>query len=87
MKIDEKALEAAWATLSPDGAAQTDLIDIGNLRKTAATHMVILQKQFPDLMTDSVLTDMFGWTQGTLAKMKRIYVSDAAVITAMTRRK
>ena len=73
-------------------AGTADGPSIHDLRKTAATHMVILQKSHPELitdqvLTDQVLTDMFGWTPGTLAKMKRIYVSDAAVITAMTRRK
>lgn len=62
----------------------TDRPTIHDLRKTAATRMVILQKRYPKVITDGVLTDMFGWTPGTLAKMKRIYVSDAAVITAMT---
>lgn len=57
---------------------------IHDLRKTAATRMVILQKRYPKVITDGVLTDMFGWSAGTLAKMKRIYVSDAAVITAIT---
>ncbi|MEH6409275.1 MAG: hypothetical protein V7741_02025 [Hyphomonas sp.] len=73
-------------------AGTADGPSIHDLRKTAATHMVILQKSHPELitdqvLTDQVLTDMFGWTPGTLAKMKRIYVSDAAVITAMTGRK
>ena len=58
---------------------------IHDLRKTAATQMVILQKSYPDLITDSVLVDMFGWTMTTLKKMKRIYVNDEAVIEAMTR--
>lgn len=57
---------------------------IHDLRKTAATQMVILQQRFPHAITDQVLCDMFGWTRGTLDKMKRIYVSDAAVIEAMT---
>lgn len=67
-------------------ADKEDRPSIHDLRKTAATNMVILQKQFPDLITDQVLVDMFGWTLGTLAKMKRIYVSDAAVVEAMTHR-
>tara|TARA_R110002051_G_C8750349_1_gene500146 strand:- start:1984 stop:2133 length:150 start_codon:yes stop_codon:yes gene_type:complete len=46
--------------------------------------MVILQHLYPVLISDQVLTDLCGWTPGTLAKMKRIYVSDAAVIDAMT---
>ncbi len=46
--------------------------------------MVIMQQRFPDQITDQVLCDIFGWTSGTLAKMKRIYVSDAAVIQALT---
>ena len=54
------------------------------MRKTCATNMVILQHLYPALISDQVLTDLFGWTPGTLAKMKRIYVSDAAVIEAMT---
>ncbi len=58
---------------------------IHDLRKTAATQMVILQKTYPDLITDAVLVDMFGWTMATLNKMKRIYVNDEAVIAAMTR--
>ena len=58
---------------------------IHDLRKTAATQMVVLQKSYPDLITDSVLVDMFGWTMTTLSKMKRIYVNDEAVIAAMTR--
>ena len=65
-------------------ADTNDRPSIHDLRKTAATNMVILQKHFPDLITDQVLVDMFGWTLGTLAKMKRVYVSDAAVIEAMT---
>ena len=68
-------------TLIPSPA---DRPTIHDLRKTAATRMVILQKRYPKVITDGVLTDMFGWSAGTLAKMKRIYVSDAAVITAMT---
>lgn len=56
-----------------------------DLRKTAATHMVILQHRFPTLISDQVLLDLFGWTPGTLAKMKRIYVSDEALIEAITR--
>jgi len=60
-----------------------DLPTIHDLRKTAATNMVIMQQRFPDQITDQVLCDMFGWTSGTLAKMKRIYVSDAAVIEAI----
>ena len=59
---------------------------IHHLRKNAATNMVIFQHNYPELITDKVLQDMFGWTSGTLAKMKRIYVSDAAVIRAMTKR-
>ena len=62
-----------------------DLPTIHDLRKTAATNMVIMQQHFPDQITDQVLCDMFGWTSGTLSKMKRIYVSDAAVVQAMTR--
>ncbi|MBO6689525.1 MAG: hypothetical protein JJ931_04305 [Henriciella sp.] len=61
-----------------------DLPSIHDLRKTAATNMVVTQQRFPDVITDQVLCDMFGWTTGTLAKMKRIYVSDVAVIEAMT---
>ena len=57
---------------------------IHDMRKTCATNMVILQHLYPALISDQVLTDLFGWTPGTLAKMKRIYVSDAAVIEAMT---
>lgn len=57
---------------------------IHDMRKTCATNMVILQHLYPTLISDQVLTDLFGWTPGTLAKMKRIYVSDAAVIEAMT---
>jgi integrase len=63
-----------------------NLPTIHDLRKTAATNMVILQQRFPDQITDQVLSDMFGWTSGTRTKMKRIYVSDAAVIRAMTNR-
>lgn len=57
---------------------------IHDLRKTAATRMVILQKSFPHSITDSVLVDMFGWTMPTLSKMKRIYVSDDEVISALS---
>lgn len=62
-----------------------DLPSIHDLRKTAATNMVLTQQCFPDAITDQVLCDMFGWTLGTLSQMKRIYVSDEAVIGAMTR--
>ena len=58
---------------------------IHDLRKTAVTNMVILQNQFEDLITDKVLTDMFAWTEESLPTMKRIYVSDEAVISAMTK--
>lgn len=58
---------------------------IHDLRKTAATSMVILQQSYPNEISDAVLVDMFGWTMATLTKMKRIYVSDEAVIAAMTR--
>lgn len=61
-----------------------DLPSIHDLRKTAATNMVLTQQRFPDVITDQVLCDMFGWTLGTLSQMKRIYVSDGAVIAAMT---
>ena len=57
---------------------------IHHLRKNAATNMVIFQHKYPELITDKVLQDMFGWTADTLATMKRIYVSDAAVIRAIT---
>lgn len=69
--------------LGPDKNGPT----MHDFRKTAATNMVILQKQYPDLITDAVLIDMFAWKAETLSKMKRIYVSDEAVITAMTGRK
>ncbi len=58
---------------------------IHDLRKTAATHMVILQNQYTEI-TDQVLIDLFGWTDRTLSKMKRIYVDDSAVIAAITGR-
>ncbi|KCZ54030.1 hypothetical protein HY29_02885 [Hyphomonas beringensis] len=61
-----------------------DLPTIHDLRNTASTNMVILQQHFPDQIPDQVLCDLFGWTLGMLAKMKRIYVSDAAVIRAIT---
>lgn len=57
---------------------------IHDMRKTCATHMVILQHRYPSLISDQVLIDLFGWTEKTLTKMKRIYVSDKAVIDAMT---
>lgn len=60
------------------------LPSIHDLRKTSATNMVLAQQRFPEAITDQVLCDMFGWTMGTLAKMKRIYVSDAAIIRAMS---
>jgi len=52
-------------------------------RKTAATNAVILQQRYP-VISDAVLTDWFAWTPADLEKMKRIYVSDAAVIAAIT---
>lgn len=57
---------------------------IHDMRKTCATYTVILQYQYPTLIPDRVLIDLFGWTEKALVKMKRIYVSDAAVIDAMT---
>ena len=57
---------------------------IHDMRKTCATHMVILQHQYPALISNQILIDLFGWTDRTLAKMKRIYVSDKAVIEAMS---
>ncbi len=57
---------------------------IHDMRKTCATNMIILQHHYPDLITDTILIDLFGWTPGTLSKMKRIYVSDSAVIDALT---
>lgn len=57
---------------------------IHDMRKTCATNMIILQHSFPDQISDQFLIDLFGWTTGTLAKMKRIYVSDQAVIDAIT---
>ena len=57
---------------------------IHDMRKTCATHMVILQHQYPSLISDQILIDLFGWTEKTLTKMKRIYVSDRAVIKAMS---
>ena len=67
-----------------DVLSADDKPTIHHLRKTAATNMVIQQHRYPDIITDKVLRDMFGWTDDTLAKMKRIYVSDAAVIAALT---
>ena len=61
-----------------------DLPSIHDLRKTAATFMVLTQQLFPDVITDQVLCDMFGWKLGTLSQMKRIYVNDGAVIEALT---
>jgi len=69
--------------LGPENQGPT----IHDLRKTCATNMIILQHLYPALISDQILVDLFGWTPGTLAKMKRIYVSDSAVIDAMTRRK
>lgn len=66
--------------LGPDNNGPT----IHDMRKTCATYMVILQHKYPELISDQILLDWFGWSQNTLAKMKRIYVSDAAVIEAMT---
>lgn len=57
---------------------------IHDLRKTAATFMVIQQHRYPHIITDHVLMNMFAWTPETLEKMKRIYVNDDAVITAIT---
>ncbi len=57
---------------------------IHDMRKTCATNMVILQHQYPQSISDQVLIDLFGWTPKTLAKMKRIYVSDSAVIEALS---
>jgi integrase len=68
-----------------EAALSGDKPSIHDLRKTAATNMVILQKTFPEI-SDGVLCDLFGWTPGTVSRMKRIYVSDAAVIRAMTGR-
>ncbi|MEM6554458.1 MAG: tyrosine-type recombinase/integrase [Pseudomonadota bacterium] len=69
-------------SMSGDG-----LPSIHDLRKTAATNMVLTQQRFPDVITDQVLCDMFGWTLGTLSQMKRIYVSDGAVIAAITEKR
>lgn len=59
---------------------------IHDLRKTAVTNMVVRQHEYPALITDKVLTDMFAWTAESFPTMKRIYVSDSAVIEALTRR-
>lgn len=59
---------------------------IHDLRKTAATNMVIQQHRYPDQITDKVLADAFAWMADSLPTMKRIYVSDAAVIEALTKR-
>lgn len=66
--------------LGPDQSGPT----IHDFRKTAATQVLIMQKRYPGAITDQVIIDWFGWTTGTLEKMKRIYVSDAAVIDAIT---
>jgi len=58
---------------------------IHDMRKTCATNLFILQQRYPEQITDQVFIDLFGWTPGTLSKMKRIYVSDDAVIDALTR--
>lgn len=68
--------------LGPDQNGPT----IHDFRKTAATQVLIKQKRYPDAITDQVIIDWFGWTTGTLEKMKRIYVSDDAVIEAITSR-
>lgn len=57
---------------------------IHDMRKTCATKLFILQQEYPTQISDQVFIDLFGWTSGTLAKMKRIYVSDDAVIKALT---
>ncbi|MDJ0922079.1 MAG: hypothetical protein QNI84_13210 [Henriciella sp.] len=54
-----------------------------DLRKTAATYWVILQRRHPKIITDQDIIDMFGWTPNTLRKMKRIYVSDEAIINTL----
>lgn len=58
-----------------------------DLRKTAATWYVIKQQDYPDILTDKVLVDMFTWSHDELDKMKRVYVNDDAVIRALTEHK
>ncbi len=57
---------------------------IHDMRKTCATNLFVLQRRYPAQITDHVFVDMFGWTEKTLSQMKRIYVSDDAVIKAMS---
>ena len=79
-------LKSSFYRIRDRAVEAEDKPTIHDLRKTAATHMVVLQQKHITLITDALLCDMFGWTLGTLTKMKRIYVSDTAVIEAMSRK-
>lgn len=57
---------------------------IHDMRKKCATNLCALQHQYPKQISNQVFIDLFGWTPGTLSKMKRIYVSDDAVIAALS---